>query len=202
MLKKFDFCKKFEYNLSRLMQRKEGFLLMQKSFRLLLGCSQTNLKGEIMKIYLTLEGKKELEDKLEYLKTVKREEVIKAIGAAREFGDLSENSEYDAAKEAQAQLESEILEIETKLRDCVIIDKKSIDTSKVSMGCFVKVFDKEYKEEIEYKIVSSTESNPLKGLISNESPVGLALMNAGVGDEVAVQTPMGESKLKVLAIRS
>lgn len=155
-----------------------------------------------MKIYLTLEGKKELEDKLEYLKTVKREEVTKAIGAAREYGDLSENSEYDAAKEAQGVLESEILEIETKLRDCIIIDKENIDTSKVSLGCFVKVFDKDFNEEVEYKIVGSTESNPLKGFISNESPVGLALLNASVGDIVSVQTPMGVSKLKVLDIHS
>lgn len=155
-----------------------------------------------MKIYLTIEGKKELEDKLEYLKTVKREEVTKAIGAAREYGDLSENSEYDAAKEAQGVLESEILEIETKLRDCIIIDKKNIDTSKVSLGCFVKVFDKDFDEEVEYKIVGSTESNPLKGFISNESPVGLALLNASVGDVVTVQTPMGVSKLKVLDIHS
>lgn len=155
-----------------------------------------------MKIYLTVEGKKELEDKLEYLKTVKREEVTKAIGAAREYGDLSENSEYDAAKEAQAVLEAEILDIETKLRDCVIIDKKNIDTSKVSMGCYVKVYDEDFQEEVEYKIVGSTESNPLKGFISNESPVGLALLNANVGDVVSVQTPMGVSKLKVLAIRS
>lgn len=155
-----------------------------------------------MKIYLTLEGKKELEDKLEYLKTVKREEVTKAIGAAREYGDLSENSEYDAAKEAQAVLEAEIMEIETKLRDCEIIDKKNIDTSKVSIGCYVKVYDAEFKEEVEYKIVGSTESNPLKGLISNESPVGVALLNASVGDTVTVNTPLGTSKLKVLAIRS
>lgn len=155
-----------------------------------------------MKIYLTIEGKKELEDKLEYLKTVKREEVTKAIGAAREYGDLSENSEYDAAKEAQGVLESEILEIETKLRDCIIIDKENIDTSKVSLGCFVKVFDKDFNEEVEYKIVGSTESNPLKGFISNESPVGLALLNASVGDIVSVQTPMGVSKLKVLDIHS
>ena len=155
-----------------------------------------------MKIYLTIEGKKELEDKLEYLKTVKREEVTKAIGAAREYGDLSENSEYDAAKEAQGVLESEILEIETKLRDCIIIDKENIDTSKVSLGCYVKVFDKDFNEEVEYKIVGSTESNPLKGFISNESPVGLALLNASVGDVVSVQTPMGVSKLKVLDIHS
>ncbi|MBQ4535202.1 MAG: transcription elongation factor GreA [Clostridia bacterium] len=155
-----------------------------------------------MKTYLTAEGKKELEDKLEYLKTVKRAEVTKAIGVAREYGDLKENSEYDAAKEAQAILEAEILEIETKLRDCEVIDKSKIDTSKVTMGCFVKVFDKEFDEEVEYKIVGSTESNPLKGLISNESPVGLALLNKSVGDTVTVETPAGSLKLKVLAIRS
>ncbi|MBR3790327.1 MAG: GreA/GreB family elongation factor, partial [Clostridia bacterium] len=98
--------------------------------------------------------------------------------------------------------ESEILEIETKLRECIIIDKENIDTSKVSLGCFVKVFDKDFNEEVEYKIVGSTESNPLKGFISNESPVGLALLNASVGDIVSVQTPMGVSKLKVLDIHS
>jgi len=154
-----------------------------------------------MKTYLTLEGKKELEDRLEYYKTVKRVEVTQAIGIAREYGDLKENSEYDSAKEAQAVLEAEILDIETKLRDCEIIDKKKIDTTKVSIGCFVKVFDKEFNEEVEYKIVGSTESNPLKGFISNESPVGIALINASVGDIVSVETPAGVSKLKVLAIR-
>ena len=155
-----------------------------------------------MKTFLTAEGKKELEDKLEYLKTVKRAEVTKAIGIAREYGDLKENSEYDAAKEAQAMLEAEILDIEAKLRDCEIIDKSNIDTSKVTMGCFVRVYDEEYAEEVEYKIVGSTESNPLKGFISNESPVGLALLNASVGATVTVETPAGNPKLKVLAIRS
>ena len=154
-----------------------------------------------MTTYLTKEGKKELEDKLEYYKTVKRAEITKAIGIAREYGDLKENSEYDAAKEQQASLEAEILEIESKLRDCEIIDSKKLDTEKVSIGCFVKVYDQEFKEEIEYRIVGSTEGNPLKGLISNESPVGKALINASVGQTVTVQTPMGSSKLKVLAIR-
>ena len=154
-----------------------------------------------MTTYLTKEGKKELEDKLEYYKTVKRAEITKAIGIAREYGDLKENSEYDAAKEQQASLEAEILEIEAKLRDCEVIDSKKLDTEKVSIGCFVKVYDQEFKEEIEYRIVGSTEGNPLKGLISNESPVGKALINASVGQTVTVQTPMGSSKLKVLAIR-
>lgn len=154
-----------------------------------------------MKTYLTPEGKKELENKLEYYKTVKRAEISQAIGIAREYGDLKENSEYDVAKEAQAALEAEIIEIESKLRNCVIIDKKNIDTSKVSIGCFVKVYDKKFGEEVEYKIVGSTESNPLKGLISNESPVGIALMNACVGDIVSVETPVGISELKILSIR-
>ena len=154
-----------------------------------------------MATYLTPEGKKELEDKLEYYKTVKRAEISKAIGIAREYGDLKENSEYDAAKESQAKLEAEIVDIEAKLRECVIIDKNEIDTSRVSLGCYVKVFDKEYDEEVEYKIVGSTESNPLKGFISNESPVGIALLNASVGETVIVNTPQGPSKLKVLAIR-
>lgn len=155
-----------------------------------------------MATYLTPEGKKELEEKLEYYKTVKRDEISKAIGAAREYGDLKENSEYDAAKEAQAKIEAEILDMESKLRDCVVIDKKDIDTSVVSVGCYVKVYDKEYDEEVEYKIVGSTESNPLKGFISNESPVGIALLNASVGDVVKVQTPQGVLSLKVLAIRA
>lgn len=156
---------------------------------------------ELMKTYLTPEGKKELEDKLEYYKTVKRAEISKAIGVAREYGDLKENSEYDAAKEAQAKLESEIIDIENKLRNSIVIDKNEIDTSKVSVGCFVKVYDQDYDEEVEYKIVGSTESNPLKGFISNESPVGIALINASVGDVVVVNTPQGPSKLKVLSIR-
>jgi transcription elongation factor GreA len=151
--------------------------------------------------YLTPEGKKELENKLEYYKTVKRAELSEAIGVAREYGDLKENAEYDAAKEAQAALEAEIIEIESKLRNCIIIDKKNIDTSKVSIGCYVKVYDKKFGEEVEYKIVGSTESNPLKGLISNESPVGIALINASVGDVVHVETPVGISELKILSIR-
>lgn len=155
-----------------------------------------------MATYLTKEGKKELEDKLEYYKTVKRAEITKAIGVAREYGDLSENSEYDAAKEQQAKLEAEILEIESKLRDCEIIDNEKLDTKKVSIGCFVKVHDITYNEDVEYRIVGSTEGNPLKGLVSNESPVGSALLGASIGDIVTIQIPMGETlKLKVLSIR-
>ncbi|MGI5842123.1 MAG: transcription elongation factor GreA [Christensenellales bacterium] len=154
------------------------------------------------KTFLTPQGKKELEEKLEYYKTIKRQEISKAIGEAREFGDLSENAEYDAAKNEQAMIEHEILEIEAKLRNSVVIDKNKIDTSKVSIGCIVKIYDEDFDEEVEYQIIGSTESNPQKGLISNESPVGKALLNSRIGDVVSVETPGGVSNLKVLEIRA
>lgn len=154
-----------------------------------------------MKTFLTPQGKKELEEKLEYYKKVRRQEISKQIGEAREFGDLSENAEYDAAKNEQAMLEHEILELEVKLRDSVVISKEKIDTSKVSIGCHVKLYDEEFDEEVEYQIIGSTESNPKKGLISNESPVGKALINGKVGQTIAVNTPSGVSKLKILEIR-
>lgn len=154
------------------------------------------------KIFLTPQGKKELEEKLEYYKKVRRPEISKQIGEAREFGDLSENAEYDAAKNEQAMLEHEILEIEAKLRNSVVIAKEKIDTSKVSIGCFVKIYDEEFDEEVEYQIIGSTESNPQKGLISNESPVGKALINGKVGQTIAVNTPSGITKLKILEIRA
>ena len=151
--------------------------------------------------FLTPEGKKQLEEKLEFYKTKKRPEISAKIGIAREYGDLSENAEYDAAKEEQAQLESEILEIENKLRNAVIINTSKIATDKVSIGCIVKIYDEEFDEEVEYRIIGSTESNPLNGLISNESPVGRALIGKKVGDEVEVETPAGINKLKILEIR-
>ena len=155
-------------------------------------------------IILTKEGYKALEERVVFLKSVKREEVAKKIGVAREFGDLSENSEYDAAKEEQAQVEAEIAEIEEKLRHATIINSKKIDTSKVSAGCFVKLHDLDFDDEFEYQIMGSTESDPAKGIISNESPVGQALLNKKVGETVEVTLPENNSKirLKVLAIRA
>lgn len=150
--------------------------------------------------YLTPEGKKQLEEKLEYLKTVKRPEVVKKIGQAREFGDLSENSEYDAAKDEQALLESQIAEIEDTLLNAVVIKKSSIDTSKVNIGTKVKLYDEEFDEEVEYKIIGSDESDPKNGLISNESPVGAALLGHKVGEVVVVHTPNGDVTYKILAI--
>lgn len=152
------------------------------------------------KIYLTPQGKKELEEKLEYYKTVRRPEISKKIGEAREFGDLSENAEYDAAKNEQAMIEHEISEMEVKLRECVVINKNDIDTSKVSVGCTVTVYDEDFDEEVKYQIIGSTESNPLKGLISNESPVGKALLGRKCGEVVDVETPAGVCKLKILQI--
>lgn len=154
-------------------------------------------------IYLTKEGFKALQEKLDYLKSTKREEISKKIGVAREFGDLSENSEYDAAKEEQAQVEAEITEIENKLRFGKVINQKKVDTSKVNVGCSVKLHDLEFDDEFVYKIVGSTESDPAGGLISNESPVGKALLGKKVGDIVEIVLPQNNNatiKLKVLEI--
>jgi len=156
-------------------------------------------------IYLTKEGYKALQEKLDYLKSTKREEISKKIGVAREFGDLSENSEYDAAKEEQAQVEAEIADIENKLRHGKVINQKKLDTSKVNAGCFVKLLDLDFDDEFEYQIVGSTESDPSKGIISNESPVGKALLGKKVGDTVQVILPQNNNatiRLKVLGIRA
>ena len=156
-------------------------------------------------IYLTKEGYKSLQEKLDYLKSTKREEIAKKIGVAREFGDLSENSEYDAAKEEQAQVEAEIAEIENKLRFGKIINQKKLDTSKVNAGCTVKLLDLDFDDEFEYKIVGSTESDPAKGLISNESPVGQSLLGKKVGETVQIVLPQNNNsviRLKILEIKA
>lgn len=152
------------------------------------------------KVYLTLEGKKQLEEKLNYYRTVKRPDVVKRIGIAREFGDLSENSEYDIAKEEQNQIDIAIGEMEARLRNVVIIDEKKLDTSKVNLGVTVKLHDKEFDEILEYKIVGVTESNPAKGLISYESPVGKGLLGKSVGEVVRIETPQGMIDFEILAI--
>lgn len=150
--------------------------------------------------YITPEGKKQLEEKLNYLKTVKRVEVVKKIGQAREFGDLSENSEYDAAKDEQAVVEGQIADIENTLLNAIVVKKSAIDTSKVGVGTTVKLYDEEFDEEVEYKIVGSDESDPKKGLISHESPVGSALMGHKEGEMVVARTPNGEVRYKILSI--
>lgn len=153
------------------------------------------------KHYLTPEGKKELEEKLQYYKTEKRKQVTEQIVRAREFGDLSENSEYDSAKELQAQIEAEIAEMEDILLSCQIINKKDMKNDEVSVGSTVKLYDEEFDEEIEYKILGTTESNPSKGIISNHSPVGSALIGHKVGDKISIKLPTGPVCYKILEIK-
>ena len=152
------------------------------------------------KCILTYEGLKKLEDELENLKVVRRKEVSQKIKEAREQGDLSENAEYDAAKDEQRDIEARIEELEKILKNAEVVVEEEADLDKVSIGCSVKILDCEFDEELEYKIVGSTEANSLKGKISNESPVGKALLGKQVGDTVTVETPAGEFSYKVLSI--
>ncbi|MBR5155395.1 MAG: transcription elongation factor GreA [Clostridia bacterium] len=155
---------------------------------------------ENKQIMLTDEGLLKLEQELEMLKTQKRQEVAEKIKVARGFGDLSENSEYDAAKEEQAQVEARIVHLENMLKNAKVIDQDDIDLNKVSIGTRVKVYDLEFDEEIEYSIVGSTEADPDLFKISDESPVGKALIGKNIDDVVDVETPGGAFKLKILSI--
>ncbi|MBQ7717808.1 MAG: transcription elongation factor GreA [Clostridia bacterium] len=152
-------------------------------------------------VILTAEGLKKLEDELEYLKTTKRREISEKIKLALSFGDLSENSEYDEAKNDQAQMEHRIMQLENMLKNVQVIDESSIDTTVVSIGSKVKVLDIEFDDEVEYSIVGSTETNPMENKISDESPVGQALLGAKVGDTVIAHVPSGaELQFKILEI--
>ena len=139
-------------------------------------------------------------DELHDLKVNRRKEVAGKIKEAREQGDLSENAEYDAAKDEQRDIEARIEEIEKILKNAEVVVEDEVDLDKISVGCSVKIYDEEYEEEMEYKIVGSSEANSLKGKISNESPVGHALLGHKVGDEVTVETQAGEIHYKVLSI--
>lgn len=156
---------------------------------------------EEKKKLLTYEGLKKLEDELQDLKVVRRKEVSQKIKEAREQGDLSENAEYDAAKDEQRDIEARIEEIEKILKNVVVVDEDEVDLDKVNVGCRVKVLDITYDEEMEFKLVGSTEASSLKGRISNESPVGKALIGAKVGDVVKVETQAGSMEYKVLEIQ-
>lgn len=156
---------------------------------------------EEKKNILTYEGLRKYEDELHELKVNKRQEVAQKIKEAREQGDLSENAEYDAAKDEQRDIEARIEELEKILKNAEVIVEDEVDLDKISVGCLVKIYDMEYKEELEYKIVGSTEANSLKGKISNESPVGKALMGHKAGDKVSVETQAGVVKYKVLEIQ-
>lgn len=149
---------------------------------------------------ITYEGLKAYEDELEELKVVRRKEVAQKIKEARELGDLSENAEYDAAKDEQRDIETRIEELEKLLKNAEVVDEEEADTDKVSIGCRVRILDVAEKEEFEYKIVGSSEADSLKGKISNESPVGKALIGAKKGKTVTVETQAGELKYKILAI--
>lgn len=151
-------------------------------------------------VFLTKEAYKELEERLAYLKSEGRVNVAEKISIARSFGDISENSEYDAAREEEALLEQEILQIEDNLRNAKIISKSKVDSSKISVGCTVEVLDMEYDEKMTLKIMGSIESDPTIGNISNESPTGKALLGRSKGDVVEVTTPAGIMKYKVLSI--
>ena len=151
-------------------------------------------------ILLTEEGYKKMEAELEKLKTETRAEIAERIKVALGFGDLSENSEYDEAKTAQAANEDKIAELEAKLRFAKIIDDSEIDTKKVQIGNTVKVLDMEFDEEVEYTIVGTTEADITQNKISNESPIGSALLGAKKNQVVEVQVPAGICKYKILSI--
>ena len=148
---------------------------------------------------LTFTDKKKLEEQLAALNEEKKR-VAEEIQVARAFGDLSENSEYDEAKNEQAQVESRIVELESMLKNYEIIDETNINTDVITIGSKVRVLDVEFNDECEYQIVGSTEANPLKGNISDESPVGKALLGCAVNDVVDVETPGGSIKMRVLEI--
>ena len=156
---------------------------------------------EEKEVLVTQEGYDNLEKELEYLKTEKRTEIAERIKVALGFGDLSENSEYDEAKNAQAANESKIAELENKLRYARIIDESEIDTKTVQVGNKVKVLDMEYNEEVVYTIVGSTEVDLSQNKISNESPIGAALLGAKRNQVVEAVTPGGVAKYKVLSIK-
>jgi len=156
---------------------------------------------EEKEVILTQEGYDNIEKELEYLKTEKRSEIAERIKVALGFGDLSENSEYDEAKSAQAANENKIAELENKLRYARIIDESEIDTKTVQVGNIVTIHDEEFDEDLVYTIVGSTEVDLAQNKISNESPMGAALLGAKKGQTVSVEAPAGVMKYKILAIK-
>lgn len=157
----------------------------------------TNREKEVV---LTYEGLKKLEEELDYLKSVRRREVAEKIKQALAFGDISENSEYDEAKNEQANLEMRIAHLETMLKNAKVIDEDEINTDMVSIGSKVRLLDIEYDEEVEYYLVGSTEADPSQYKISNESPLGVAMIGKKIDDIVEVIAPDGIIKYKVLEI--
>ena len=157
--------------------------------------------AEAKKVVMTYDGLKKMEQELENLKTVRRKEVAEKIKEARGQGDLSENAEYDAAKEEQGEIESRIIQLENLLRNAEVIDEDVLKMDVVNLGSKVTVLDVEFDEEMEYTIVGSTEADPMNGRISNESPLGMALLGQKVGATVMAYTPDGEVAFKILNIQ-
>ena len=157
--------------------------------------------AEAKKVAMTYDGLKKMEQELENLKTVRRKEVAEKIKEARGQGDLSENAEYDAAKEEQGEIESRIIQLENLLRNAEVIDEDVLKMDVVNLGSKVTVLDVEFDEEMEYTIVGSTEADPMNGRISNESPLGMALLGQKVGATVMADTPDGEVAFKILNIQ-
>lgn len=156
--------------------------------------------SESKKHIMTYQGLQKLEAELENLKTVRRKEITSKIKVALGYGDLSENSEYDEAKNEQAFVEGRIIKLENMLKNASVVDENEVPTDIVSVGCKVKIFDFDFDEEIEYFLVGSAEADPLNNKISNESPVGKALIGKKVNDEVDVDVPNGTIKYKILEI--
>lgn len=157
---------------------------------------------EVTKTMITYAGLKKYEEELHELKAVKRQEVAEKIKVAREQGDLSENADYDAAKEEQTEIEKRILELENILRNAEVVVDEEFDPGRVNVGCEVRLYDMEFDEEVSYFIVGSSEANSLQGKISNESPVGAALMGRHVGDIVEIKIADGaNSQYKILDIK-
>ena len=148
----------------------------------------------------TQEGYQALVDELEYLKGTKRQQVKEDIATARAFGDLSENAEYDEARNEQAKVEARITELESLILGAIIVDESKIDTSIINMGSLVKVYDKEFDETVEYSIVGSNEVDPFQNKISDMSPIGKALVGKKAGDEVIVELPTGAIHLQILEV--
>lgn len=168
--------------------------------------NNVRLKGEevkmVEKVYpMTLEGKQKLEEELEYLKTTKRKEIVERIKIARGFGDLSENSEYESAKDEQAFVEGRITTLENMIRFAQIIDNNGVDQDEVSIGKTVTFKELPDGEEEEYTIVGSAEADPFSGKISNDSPIAKALIGKQLDEELTISTPGGDMRVKILAVK-
>ena len=156
--------------------------------------------AENMKQMYTKQGYQDLVDELKYLKLTRREEIKEQIAVARGFGDLSENAEYDEARNEQAKVEARIQELEALIENAEIIDETNMDVRSISLGSVVKLYDEDFDEEITYSIVGSNQADPLEKKISDQSPIGRALMGKKAGDSVSVTAPAGELHFKVLEV--